>query len=299
MSTKIYNGWRIEGVDVVGTLEKLRAFRKLVMRILGTALCRETARRAAFVIDSYRVTGRKTVVSPFPRRSSIDLTRATGSHFMFDTRERIIYDSFETGQKSCYAYECDVTLFPVRVGRKAFTLLLLFDNSVGSVYSSAFRRIFKPREYSYWDNTDPDSKVSGQEWEERGRVWDTVLGYASPSERGLTFSCVTKYAIPLVGNEHTFPMIPFAKFRLKKTYDYLVEQESIQRASTSCKDKPHTFSDILGEARRWLATPAGKRFKRQLWERSQRNIRSISMDDFRAPLKTYAREAPSDTKAAE
>jgi hypothetical protein len=298
MSTKIFNGWVIDGVDMVTTLAKLRQFQKSVRRIVAGRLCSETARRAAFVIDKYRITGKKVVLDPSPRANCRDLTVPTGSYFMFDTRDWIIHDSFESEQKSYYAYECDVTLFPIRKGRKSFTLLLLFDNSAGAVYTRSFTRIFKPRRYDYWDNVDSNPAVSEREWAERGRVWDSVLGYDSPAESGFTFNCVTKCTIPTASQGVTFNSILPPKDRQKNVYSILLADESLRAAAARLKDVRYT-SNLFEESRRWRESPAGTRYARQLLTRVQGGVREIYASDYSAPLSTYAmKEDANDAEAA-
>jgi len=298
MSTKIFNGWVIDGVDMVTTLAKLRQFRTSVHRILAGRLCSETARRAALVIDKYRITGKKGVLDPSPRANCRDLTVPTGSYFMFDTRDWIIHDSFESAQKSYYAYECDVTLFPIRKGRKSFTLLLLFDNSAGAVYTRSFTRIFKPRQYAYWDNVDSDPAVSEREWVERGRIWDSVLGGSTPAESGLTFNCVTECTIPTVSQAVTFNSILPPKDRQKTVYNLLLADESFRAATARLKDARST-SILFEESRRWRESSAGIRRARQLLTRVQGGVRKIHASDYSAPLSTYVtKEDANDAEAA-
>jgi len=297
MSTKIYNGWRIEGVDMVDLLKRLKVFREAVHKTLRTHLCKETARRASVTIDMFRLLGRKTPVYSDSKRRSFNIAQPTSSEMMFDTREQIIEDSFNKDTREFYSLECDVTAFPTRYRGEEFTLLLLFDNTVGEMYKPHFKRILGAKPYWYWNNTDPDPDVSESEWEKRGRRWDAALDYGAAAEHGFTFSCVTRYAIPIVGADETFPhIVPVVK-RRKKLYALAVEWESDRIARNAFKrrgKRPKAISDVWSEAKRWLKTPAGQRFKKRLWEQAKKRVRRITLADYKAPLGTYAKEEKRD-----
>lgn len=296
MSTKIYNGWRIEGVDMVRLLAKLKEFREAVKKTLRRYLCKETARRSSMVIDMARLLGKKTPVSVSPRRDSLNLDGPTSSQIMFIVRDEIIHDSFDSQTKEMNCLECDVTAFPVRYRGEKFTLLLLYDNSVGDVYTPHFKRIIRPQYYGYWNNTDPDPDVSESEWEKRGRRWDAALDYGAAADHGFTFSCITRYAIPVVGLDETFPFVETVEVRRKKVYDYVLERESTTLAARRLTKRGKTFqiSDTWNESRRWLRTPAGKRFRDRLWKQAKALIRRITISDYKAPLGVYAKEDKRD-----
>jgi hypothetical protein len=41
--------------------------------------------------------------------------------------------------------------------------------------------------FGYWNNTDPDENCSEEEWDERARIWDAILGYSPVRDYGFVF----------------------------------------------------------------------------------------------------------------
>lgn len=41
--------------------------------------------------------------------------------------------------------------------------------------------------FGYWNNTDPDERCTEEEWHERGRIWETMLGHSSVKDYGFVF----------------------------------------------------------------------------------------------------------------
>ncbi len=71
---------------------------------------------------------------------------------------------------------------------------------LGIVYTESskwFRKWLKMpgvSEYGYWNNTDPPDDVSEEEWENRGKVWNEVLGSSGvPATSGFTIDIHDPY----------------------------------------------------------------------------------------------------------
>ena len=67
------------------------------------------------------------------------------------------------------------------------TLILAFGNDASSTKS--LLTTLHARDYSYWDNADPDEDVSPEEWRARLKDWEAALGpMMTPARRGVAFA---------------------------------------------------------------------------------------------------------------
>jgi len=73
---------------------------------------------------------------------------------------------------------------PLNVG--ASIVIYPFDGGIyllpfiGNKYDALSEISDKFQEYGYWDNTDRPASISDEEWDERARVWTSVIHYGEP-----------------------------------------------------------------------------------------------------------------------
>lgn len=85
--------------------------------------------------------------------------------------------------------------------------------------------------YPYWNNADPPDGISWEEWEERGREWNTVLemdgigGYDAPALRGFSATCVPLF-LPFPKPEEVLAYVPtFEERVMRHAKDCVVDRK--------------------------------------------------------------------------
>lgn len=88
--------------------------------------------------------------------------------------------------KNSYSY--DPNRFEATFGRDERTgRILVITYCENKQLMDAWHSLPEVSEYGYWNNTDEPENVTSEEWDERGNVWDRVIGHNAPSEGMLSF----------------------------------------------------------------------------------------------------------------
>lgn len=174
MSTKIFNGFRFLGNDLVEIHQHIMEWRAELRDLHKEAECRFIADMAANMID-------EEFLRPGTQSGETPLMKAI-SHLW----ER--QDAVRKTQRRDPAvdFQFDVSIMPFE----------------GRIYGITFteqndwRRMWmaKPfvEEFGYWNNTDAPDDMTNESWEERERIWNSILEPAissAPSMAGFTAEC--------------------------------------------------------------------------------------------------------------
>lgn len=178
MSTKIYNGYKVElGKDgVFGFVEKLRSEIGVVYieeyraTMVALACSLYDARDLGYEIDVFGEYGTDMSKGAPLRLAGV----------LMDTEKTKI----ETGVRRGNA-TFDLSFKVVFYRDGASTLAVTFGE-LGE-YTRVFEAMEEVSEYGYWNNTDPLDTVTDKEWAERGNAWGRALRYMTPGRGVLSW----------------------------------------------------------------------------------------------------------------
>lgn len=198
MSTKIYNGYIINHIDMVTILGNLSKLRSSVYKIAKRKMAEYAAWVAVNQFDKFTIVGKRLLIDDGDKKDyRPNLSQSIWFHASWQIRETVI-ESFKTRERSALDLECSVVCIPTRSKDKEYTLVLFYDNSPGALYKRSFIRHLKAKDFSYWNNTDRPRGVTDRQWEERGDIWHQAIGADPPCERGFTFECMSEYRVPMI-----------------------------------------------------------------------------------------------------
>lgn len=174
MSTKIYNGWRWTPEsghpDVFELAGLLRA------TVTPHVNAARTACLVGLAVDIYdRVARLDDDDSGKSGRSPL----LAAERYLSTAATRVR----ESGRRDpLYDFSCDISL----LGDNSNHLYLLTHSEVS--LTAALLTVPGMSEYAYWNNCDRPDNIDDGEWAERAEVWDRVLGWDTPANRGVHWS---------------------------------------------------------------------------------------------------------------
>lgn len=190
MSTKIFDGFKIDSQDFIDINKKLDKFKKQIYREAERRVTKRIVENAVSRFDNQQIIHNK----------DIKFWDA------FWEVEREAFKEQKGDTRSLYDVSFSVFLYPIR------------DITIGIVYSSEpdfkqkfFRKRFV-KDYAYWNNTDPDEKVSEEEWDQREKDWN-AFGYTPPAEAGFVKEIVPSRMHPMMGHDKWEEFFPEKKER--------------------------------------------------------------------------------------
>lgn len=195
MSTKIYNGYRIDTGDIFAFTGRLRAKLNPVRDRLDARLIAE---KMTTSIDNrlFGITPKDDETTGDTTSSRADEAEVIAHHRRTPvaTEARDATIALMLGQ-SKLRREGKTADFDYNPNR--FELTIARDQPTGDLLAityceqdelaEAFRGLDEVSEYGYWNNTDQPDDVTDEEWEARRQAWDRSLGWDAPAERMLTF----------------------------------------------------------------------------------------------------------------
>lgn len=211
MSTKIYSGYLLP----VTTLSGLFRWKKRVQTLFEAGcterISLEIAKRGIRHIDNQLAApALKLKVIPVKTHSKyIDHAAGIATHSIEeDLKESMTY---------CLRDDYELSLTVLFAQGKC--LAILHNNS--KYCTEFFNAHSNARPFPYWDNTDPDPKVSPANWRKRGKIWkDALPGAGVPDECGLHFK--TKDPVMYLRDRSEKPKFEPAMLRAKDiATDYL------------------------------------------------------------------------------
>ena len=168
MSTKIYNGFRINGDT------DLFDFRKKVTDELKPYILAEITSHAvqSMIFDFDGLTIKDGLLAESTRKN---IRGTTGGLTSDKLRFHDLYWSYfakerEDSESDYVKKNAHLTLtYNARVN-KIFVLINAHNNVI-----EAFEKMDGVEKYPYWNNSDRPDEISGEEWKTRGKEWNEVL----------------------------------------------------------------------------------------------------------------------------
>jgi len=190
MSTKIYNGFRIPHIDLFELMDQLKVLQVKLEALRLKKLSEKVAMMTCKFIDMNKagIPLNESIVSEF---------KIDGSFCPFMKVNNFVRRETENMKKTGirnpeFDFEFDVSLFTT----KDWVLMItFFDNKFG--YDKIWNELPNLEEYGYWNNTDRLDDVTDEEWDERGKLWDSVLGNSAVAQNSFTFEFLSK-SIPYI-----------------------------------------------------------------------------------------------------
>lgn len=168
MSTKIYNGFKIDSNDIFEVQNILMGHHEKVKEITENKTIEFLIRFAVEGLDKDTIEGKET---------KKNYLSEAGSSLMDRQREV---------KKSGYRdpvidFEAEVVVIPYE-GKFYGIYYSQQDAFLNNLLENP-----KVSEFGYWDNTERDDKVSAKEWKQRQKIWDGIFKDTSiPGEIGFS-----------------------------------------------------------------------------------------------------------------
>lgn len=192
MSTKIYNGYAISGVNDCNSLMAfLKDYQNKVTEKANEIYMRMLC---AFICD---VIDRKCVgETPF---KFLDKTINDADPSKIGDVCIALADDTIKSEKSMRRggedFKCEIVVFPKNEGK---TLALIYSEM--KFYEEIWENMPGVEYYGYWDNSDEPEDISCEQFRARGNEWDEALGgdgWLPASKAGLTMTMVDHNSLPL------------------------------------------------------------------------------------------------------
>jgi len=227
MSTKIFDGFKIDSQDFLDINKKLDKFRKQILREAERRITDRIVKSAVSRYDNQKVMHGKEDIKFWDCIWEV---------------EQQAFKEQQGGTRSLYDVSFSVFLYPIR------------DITIGIVYSGEadfkqkfFRRRFV-KDYSYWNNTDPDEKVSEEEWNQREKDWNS-FGYTPPAEAGFVRELVPTRMHPMMGHDKWKEFFPDKKERALAVVKDILFQEWLKENNEEVKS--NNVFRLLREFNTW------------------------------------------------
>lgn len=192
MSTKIYTGFRLDcSIDqAVPLLQECReAMEPKVKSLFVEAQCNaitELATRLGFDGDSMQIVRESMYPEIISRRDRKNLDRCLerplywANCFVHCWAKQNEFTIFRTEMNVQYHFDLNLCLYPYE--GKTYGVAFGADHLI-----EMFLHLPQVNDFHYQNQTDQPENISDEEWAERGRIWDEILGAGTFAENGLQY----------------------------------------------------------------------------------------------------------------
>jgi len=245
MSTKIYNGYKIEKLM---SAHELLSFcldvGKQVQNKIKMEYKKESAILATHYIDAF-------MCGFFHERPEHHLTKNSPVLMM---AQDIIQEEHEKARKDqlrghLWDFSFSFSLFP----KKNKILILLYTER--DYLIKFWKELPNIQYYGYWDNSDPDENISKKEWKQREKDWESVwkLGF-TPMCNSFHYDPIDYSVLFYTPYDEIKEYIPSFEYRVKKEAKNLFWQD------TPIKEgKSDDIFRYIFEMERYLKTEEGQK----------------------------------------
>jgi hypothetical protein len=174
MSTKIYNGFRVNRGDALSNLNALNTVREKVQGLVDAKAAKVMAQRLVEAVDGYCIAHHELCLGP-ARSFSQQWAEKADKHVRWDLLEEVLKE-----QRECRAaatrspdIDCDVTLFLRPDPQTGMLYGYLQEEGVGA--HKALLRMPGFEDYAYWNNSEGPEDVSEQDWVRRKKDWYRIF----------------------------------------------------------------------------------------------------------------------------
>jgi len=299
MSTKIYNGWLVQGTDMTALRKKCQKLSKEIKQIATAQAAKIAAWKAVRLLDQYAMSGKKVVVDT--DEITLPLSASITFFMMMQVHDKAV-EASRSPLRSSFDLGCSLVAFPMKWKGKEITPITFYDHSMGSAYTPAFERIIKPEPLPYWNNTDQPEDMTRGQWTERERLWDRAMGDGIPSENGFTFELITSTSYPFRFSDEMKDQLREIKWsrrvaRTAEEYRLLRATKVIARRAKKEGREIGTgdISDIWG----WERSAAGRKALAKGKELARACLkRRITPTDISVEVSSVAKEAKPKVESA-
>lgn len=225
MSTKIYNGYRIESPSLDEAIPALLSLRHEAKEETLKYILQKNLFSAINMYDSLLV--KDILMVNYKKIENVELNNELNNETE-DTEKKFIPNLTKSALTNAYSQSLDkfwnkedkaeddsnieitVVVFPNAVeidGKKNYLLCLYADKQLNDCITSQWKDL-GVKEYGYWNNTDEPEDVTMDQWEMRESHWDYVLtgkgktGVPSVEGISLTISQVNQYFYDLTSEKN-------------------------------------------------------------------------------------------------
>ena len=263
MSTKIYNGYIVEGVRTLAQLSSFVAEVRQNIRTVQQDLFRGLI--AEHAIDAYDLLclGEQA----FPAKTSEDAPEYRDSMTVFSAARRRVEHEVADAAKSSNRdpkYDLDFSVCFVMAGQECLALLY----TQPSALTRAWEALPQVKEFGYWNNTDRPDSVSPKEWNRRKRLWDQALGEVGiPADVGVSFELasdrlrIVAFTTSRSDWEALISEMSDVQKRVSHLAEGFVHHEKmylLRDASGRAPDDMDAALDAFFDANRWMRTEEGQ-----------------------------------------
>ncbi len=183
MSTKIYNGFRLKGMNLKSLHEWTLDFRQKIAEANKLATIKQRAAICSRLIDLAFVYDSSTFMKKM-NKYELNLNDYPLISAMRIIGERQL-EIRKTNQRDPeYDYDCELVLIPV----KSYMLGIYYTERREHI--QILEAMPGYEEYGYWNNTDKPECISNSQWDTRRKNWDIALpGIGVPAHSGFIIQC--------------------------------------------------------------------------------------------------------------
>lgn len=192
MSTKIFNGYKIEGtLSAFEMMNLLHSLSKDCTEICKSIYNKEVSKLASMYLDSKIIFGEEVANECILRE--YEYTPSFYRNNLYSCVRDLIEKHSKSNSvfQSTFDFKCEVKLFPLHdkilfllyTEKQEYLNLFGGEDEMGREFDSCKYPIISP--YIYYNNTDKPETLTEEEWDIRRREWDEAL---KNDENGLKFS---------------------------------------------------------------------------------------------------------------
>lgn len=189
MSITIYNGYKLPAMNAMELNAFIIRFRELAEQKASQLCAKSLANLISHDLDELVVFGKEEFIKRNLKRKNVTDENAdkkfrycsTSLHAHMDMRDRYFEIQRTSQRDPAMDFDCHAVFIPL----EDKTLVLFYAEL------EEMRELWKSQKevssYGYWNNTDYPEDVTGEEWEERKKVWmyDVELDDKKPKEAGM------------------------------------------------------------------------------------------------------------------
>jgi hypothetical protein len=222
MSTKIYNGFKIDTGDISEVQSIFNGHQVALKQVTKEKIIEFLVKSAVEEFDKDKV-----------YNNPVEEDKNYISQANQEMRDRQRESKKNNSRDPEIDFEAEIAIFP-------------FEGNFYGIYYSEQNEFYnnllkqkKVSEFSYYDNTDKPDRITKKEWEERERVWDTIFkGNGLPCEVGFTKKYNTYVPQPEIHEiiEHWDTCVPKFEKRLKYWTTNIYAEREFQKLSDKEKN---------------------------------------------------------------
>jgi hypothetical protein len=262
MSTKIYNGYKIDNMSLFTFNQFVLDFTLKAKEVRGKLAAKFIANLIVDMVDDVTYIDEESYIKRHIKSAKDGTTTLADCKY-----HRLISEAIHTGEDRYAriqrtherdpAVDFDIELVVIPFQDKILALLFCENRE----FTEIFESMLEVHYYGYWNNTDPDENCSDEEWEQRRMDWDLALpGLGVPADSGMTLNILdgfpSRNEIP---KEEILKNIPSFERRVNVIAEELVLEEIYKRLKKeNPTDDLSTGYQLYQQSRREMKSEKGQ-----------------------------------------